>query len=278
MSPSAGAPDDPRGGSGSSGGQGSSGGEGSAAGPVALRRRDLLAVALRSLLLQALWNPERMQGQGFAMALRPVARRLARPGEEGPWLARHMGYFNTNPALAGCALGVTARFEADASGGPRPALDSLKSALGAGLAAVGDSLFWSTLRPLAALLGVLWYLEGSALGPLLFLLLYNGFHLYARWRGVFLSARLGLAVVQAWLSRRLTRLRALLQILGVFGAATLAHACLVFLSSAYGRAGWIGLAGGFLVGLWWTERRRASPSAVGLAIFTAALAWVTWKG
>ena len=89
---------------------------------------------------------------------------------------------------------------------------------------------------------------------------------------------MGLAVVQAWLSRRLTRLRALLQIVGVFAAATLVHSCLVFLTPAYGRAGWIALAGGFLLGLWWTERRRVSPSAVGLAIFTAALVWATWKG
>jgi PTS system mannose-specific IID component len=243
-----------------------------------LAGRDLVRVALRSFLLQALWNPERMQGQGFALALRPVARRLAPPAAEAHWLEGHMGYFNTNPPLAGCALGVVARFECEAAGGPPPALESVKSALGAGLAAVGDSLFWSTLRPLAAVLGIVWYLEGSPAGPLLFLVVYNIFHLYARVRGVVLGTRMGLAVVQTWLSRRLTRLRAVLQILGVFGAASLCHAGLVFLTPAYGRPGWVGLAAGFLVGVLWTERRRLSPSALGLAIFTAALTWATWKG
>ena len=247
---------------------------------VPLPASDLWRVALRSFLLQALWNPERMQGQGFAMALRPVARRLAAAArvDEGEWLRRHMGYFNTNPPLAGCALGVAARFESEAAGTARPALDTVKAALGAGLAAVGDSLFWTTLRPLAAMLGVLWFLEGSRLGPILFLLLYNSFHLYARFRGVFLGAGMGLAVVQAWLSRRLTRVRALLQLLGVFGAATLVTSCLAFLSPAHGRPGWLALAFGMLVGVLWTERRRVSPSAVGLAIFTASLVWATWKG
>ena len=247
---------------------------------VPLHPADLWRVALRSFLLQALWNPERMQGQGFAMALRPLARRLAAAARvgEGEWLGRHMGYFNTNPPLAGCALGVAARFESEAAGTSRPALDTVKSALGAGLAAVGDSLFWTTLRPLAALLAVVWYLEGSRLGPVLFLLLYNSFHLYARVRGVFLGAGMGLAVVQAWLSRRLTRVRALLQLLGVFGAATLVTSCLAFLSPVHGRPGWLGLAFGVLVGILWTERRRVSPSAVGLAIFTVSLVWATWKG
>lgn len=237
---------------------------------------DLARIAARSFLLQALWNPERMQGQGFAMSLRPVARRVAPPGGEAAWLARHMGYFNTNPPLAGCALGVVARFEAEGAGGPPPHLESVKAALGAGLAAVGDSLFWTTLRPLAAVLAIVWYLEGSPAGPLLFLLAYNAFHVYARIRGVFLGARMGLAVVQAWLQHRLTRLRAVLQILGVFGAASLCHTCLVFLTPAYGRPGWVALAAGFLAGVLWTERRRVSPSALGLAIFTAALAWATW--
>ena len=219
-----------------------------------------------------------MQGQGFAMALRPIARRLAGPAGEAEWLQRHMGYFNTNPPLAGCALGVAARFECEAEGTSRPALDSVKGALGAGLAAVGDSLFWTTLRPLSALLGVLWYLEGSRLGPLLFLLLYNSFHLYARFRGVFLGAGMGLAVVQAWLSRRLTRLRSLLQLLGVFGAATLVTSTLAFLTPAHGRAGWLGVGIGLALGILWSERRRVSPSALGLAIFTATLLWATWKG
>ena len=78
-----------------------------------LRAWDLWQVGLRSLLLQALWNPERMQSQGFAYSLRPIARRLLGRDAEAAWLARQMGYFNTNPPLAGCALGVVSRVEAE---------------------------------------------------------------------------------------------------------------------------------------------------------------------
>ena len=243
-----------------------------------LRSRDLWQVGVRSLLLQALWNPERMQGQGFAFSLRPVARRLLGREAEAGWLARQMGYFNTNPPLAGCALGVVSRVEAEAAAdetGADPGIEHLKAALGATLAARGDSFFWSTLRPLAALIGVLWMLEGSPYGPLVFLLLYNGFHLYARIRGVFQGARRGLGWLNVWVRSRLERVRAIMQAIGVVASAVLINA---ILDIGIGEEGpttgmWMGL--GVALGLVWGERRRLSPVALGIGIFTLALAWAT---
>jgi PTS system mannose-specific IID component len=120
----------------------------------------------RSFYIQALFAPERQQGPGFAFALLPAIRRLySGAGDRGKALARHMGFFGTHPVLSGYVLGVTARLEERrAQGAPidDAAIETAKRSLASPLAALGDPLFWVTLRPLAGLVGIL----GMALFPL----------------------------------------------------------------------------------------------------------------
>ena len=136
------------------------------AGLPALRGSDLAKVTSRSLYLQALFTAERQQGPGFAFALLPVIRRLYFGNQDrGRALARHLGYFGTHPVLAGYVLGVVARLEErHAQGGPdgESRIEQAKRSLASPLAALGDPLFWVTLRPLAGLVGIL----GMALLPL----------------------------------------------------------------------------------------------------------------
>ena len=125
----------------------------------ALRAFDLAKVASRAFYLQALFSAERQQGPGFAFALLPVIRRLYSGAEEqGRALARHLGFFGTHPVLVGYVLGVTARLEERRSQGfpiDDAQIEQSKRALASPLAALGDPLFWVTLRPLAGLLGIL---------------------------------------------------------------------------------------------------------------------------
>jgi PTS system mannose-specific IID component len=127
---------------------------------------DLAKATTRSLYLQALFSAERQQGPGFAFALVPVIRRLYSGAEEqGRVLARHLGFFGTHPILAGYVLGVVARLEERrALGAPidNTQIEHAKRALASPLAALGDPLFWVTLRPLAGLVGIL----GMTLLPL----------------------------------------------------------------------------------------------------------------
>jgi PTS system mannose-specific IID component len=120
----------------------------------------------RSFYLQTLFAPERQQGPGFAFALVPAMRRLhADALARGRALARHMGFFGTHPVLAGYVLGVVARLEERrARGEPIDdvRIEEVKRSLASPLAALGDPLFWVTLRPLAGLAGIL----GLALVPL----------------------------------------------------------------------------------------------------------------
>jgi mannose/fructose/N-acetylgalactosamine-specific phosphotransferase system component IID len=128
-------------------------------GPLRVRHSDLARATSRSLQIQALLTPERMQGPGFAFALVPVLRRLY-PARENlaAALKRHLAYFATHPVLSTYVLGAAARLEERRANGELIAdetIDGMKRALASPLAAVGDPAFWSTLRPVAGLLGVL---------------------------------------------------------------------------------------------------------------------------
>jgi len=100
-----------------------------------------------------------MQGPGFAFALVPTLRRLhPSPEALAEAVGRHLGYFATHPVLSGIAIGAAARLEErSAAGEPigAAAIESTKRALMGPLAALGDSFYWLTLRPLSGLVGVL---------------------------------------------------------------------------------------------------------------------------
>jgi len=61
--------------------------------------------------------------------------------------------------------------------------DHLKTALMAPYAAMGDSLFWGSLKPFAGIVGVLLALKGFLVSGLILLLLYNPLHLWVRLKG-----------------------------------------------------------------------------------------------
>lgn len=121
-------------------------------------------IAGRLLLLQARWDPARMQGAGFAYALDPWLAECWAKDAEGLTAARrrHLEYFNTHPIAAWLAAGVVCRQEAAAaalSGEAREAaiarIRGMKASLGASLAGLYDSFFWGALRPASALAGIL---------------------------------------------------------------------------------------------------------------------------
>lgn len=126
---------------------------------MSLSLRTRWRVALRSLLLQAAWNFERMQNLGWAFCFEPALRELYKdPQQRAAALRRHLELFNTHPYMAGYVLGAAMKAEDEAAnaGGSTDAVGAIKTGLAPALAAVGDSFFWATLRPAAAITGVTW--------------------------------------------------------------------------------------------------------------------------
>src|SRR5437867_2427318 len=181
---------------------------------------DLRRVSARTWLLQATWNYERQQGLGWAWCLAPVLERLYPDGEARQRrLAEHTAFFNTQPTLASLALGAVAHLEEQQAAAEPPVYDGVarvKMVLGSSLAALGDRLFWFTLRPFAACLGVLLALGGSWTGALALWVCYNAVHLTLRQRGVAWGYRVGPTVLGRGLRERLERL---VSLLSEFGAA-----------------------------------------------------------
>lgn len=151
--------------------------------PGEISRLDLVRVFLRSFLIQASWSFDRMQSLGFAFAIEPALRKLYPDREEyRSRLNVHMEYFNTQPYLASFILGAAVRIEEERASGRNTGADvsALKNALMAPLGAMGDSFFWGALKPLAALISVALLFAGVWWGPLVFVAVYNFWHLRLR--------------------------------------------------------------------------------------------------
>jgi PTS system mannose-specific IID component len=168
----------------------------------------LLAVRmfLRSLLVQASWNFQRMQSLGFFFTIFPALARLHRRGS--PELAqaslRHLQLFNTHPYFAGLVAGTVAHEEGPGGGGPELAA-AIKRSLMCALGGVGDEFFWAHLRPLAALLALPFALGGRAWAPLVLLAVYNLPHLGTRAWGIAAGLRRGRGVAAVLEARPFTR-------------------------------------------------------------------------
>lgn len=126
---------------------------------MSLSRRVRWQASLRSLVLQAGWNFERLQNLGWAFCMEPALKELyPDPAQRAAAMRRHLELFNTHPYMAGYVLGAVLKAEAEvAAGRSQPEhVTALKLGLAPALAAVGDSFFWATLRPAAAMAAVAW--------------------------------------------------------------------------------------------------------------------------
>src|SRR5262245_12725870 len=241
--------------------------------------RDLARVTARTPLLQATWNYERQQGLGWAWCFAPVLERLYPDAEERrARLAAHAGYFNTQPTLASLALGAVANLEerrATTSVPDDEGIARIKSMLGSALAALGDRLFWFTLRPFAACLGVLLAVGGSWLGALALWVFYNAVHLTLRARGVAFGYAHGAEVLSGGLRGRLERAVRGFSTLGAALVGVVVAQLLVPGGQPQSLPFQATLCGGLVLGLLTAQRARPSPThwSLGAAVLCLAAAW-----
>ncbi|MGH7571286.1 MAG: PTS system mannose/fructose/sorbose family transporter subunit IID [Gemmatimonadota bacterium] len=146
-------------------------------------------VALRSTLLQAVWNYETLQAVGFAWALLPGLERLypdSRIRRER--VLAHLELFNSNPYLAPIAMGVVLRLEREVARGVAGAEGRVRRLVGAlrgTLGALGDDLFWAGWRPALGAAAASAVLVSGSWWPVLgYWLAYNGLTQAIRIQGV----------------------------------------------------------------------------------------------
>ncbi|MDE9534963.1 PTS system mannose/fructose/sorbose family transporter subunit IID [Xenorhabdus bovienii] len=144
-----------------------------------LTTRDINVMALRSLLLQASFNYERMQAGGWLYTLIPALRKLHKnPGDLANSMKMHMEFINVHPFdmtfLSGLVLAMERSKEKIST------IRAVKIALMGPLGGIGDALFWLTLLPICAGIGASLALQNNIFGPIVFLLMFNTVHFTLR--------------------------------------------------------------------------------------------------
>lgn len=140
-----------------------------------ITKKDLNQTIWRSLLLQASFNYERMQGGGWTYTLAPSLRKIHKNDKDlSAALLDHMQFFNTHPFLVNIIIGVILAMEENKES--RDTIRGIKVAMMGPLGGIGDALIWLTLLPITAGIGAALALNGNVLGPILFLIVFNIVH------------------------------------------------------------------------------------------------------
>ncbi|MCK4892824.1 MAG: PTS system mannose/fructose/sorbose family transporter subunit IID [Calditrichia bacterium] len=161
--------------------------------PRIINNWDLFKVFLASFFMQAVWNFRSLISIGFSICFFPVLDKLCEtPEMKREFFQRHLKFFNAHPYFASFALGVSIRLEemrVAGDAGVTETIDRLKDLLVSPLGAVGDRLFWATIKPAALIFGMV----GIFLAPQVWLkvvvllvtfLMYNIPHFYYRFEGI----------------------------------------------------------------------------------------------
>lgn len=167
-------------------------------------RFTIFKVFLNSFFIQSAWSFEKMQGLGFASAIAPAIKDIYKDRDQASAaLKRHMVFYNAHPYMASPILGAVIRMEEEVEDGKLDAKEvvSFKESLIGPYGAIGDTFFWGSVRPIASVLGVLSALilsgvSGGIWGPIVFLVVYNLFHIWMRWFGLHKGYKLGEDVVE----------------------------------------------------------------------------------
>ncbi len=168
-----------------------------------------LSLVVRSYCLEAVWNFQRHQHVGVLFALLPVLRRGS-PGRDvlSASMKRHCRYFNTHPYLAPALLGMMAKQEEVIQGSRKDATATIKDLhrvrgmIMGPLAALGDSAFWSALKPVTLILAVGWVLVAPGVGAwhigglAAIVFLYNAGQWWVRWKGMTWGYEAGAACLE----------------------------------------------------------------------------------
>jgi len=162
-----------------------------------------IEIFIRSFFVQSGWNYKSLLSIGFCFAIVPVAKKLYKNDVKkyNQFVKRHLGFFNAHPYFTAYALGAVTRLEEEIAlnNGSEVQMEKFKNALIGPLGALGDQLFWATVKPAIFTLGVLGFLLVDNFSTRLTLLLllsilYNVPHLYIRIFGMLQGYKEGFSV------------------------------------------------------------------------------------
>ena len=166
-----------------------------------LEHKAVMSNFWRSCCLQGCFNYERQQGLGFGYAMIPSLKRIYENDEEGfkDALKRHLTFYNITPQCTTFVQGIVIAMEEEAAANKdfdKSSINAVKTALMGPLSGIGESIFWGTLRTIGLGIGISFCMQGSILGPILFLLIHNIPHWFVRYKGLEIGYSQGLSFME----------------------------------------------------------------------------------
>ena len=158
--------------------------------------KDIRTMAWRSLLLQASFNYERMQANGWLYTIMPGLRKIHKNENDlRKSMAMHLEFFNTHPFLITFISGLILAMEES-----KERIDTIRaikvSTMGPG-GGIGDAVFWLTLLSICGGVGASFSLNGSWLGPIFFLVMFNVVHFLMRFGLASYGYKMGISAIKS---------------------------------------------------------------------------------
>lgn len=158
-------------------------------------KKMLKKVFWRTMTLSSTYNYERMQALGYVYTMIPVIKRYYKDEDKRiEAYKRHYELFNTTPTMGSFITGLSTSMEKEASIDEKfdkTSINAVKLSLMGPFAGIGDSIFQGSLRIIALGIGIALAAQGSILGAVIHLLLYNVVAHLLRYYGVFAGYNMG---------------------------------------------------------------------------------------
>lgn len=138
---------------------------------------------------------------GFMYSVAPALNRYYKDDPEGRREAymRHTTWYNITQNVGTFVMGLVASMEkknAEEKDFDAESIVALKTSLMGPLSGIGDSIFWGVIRVIAAGVGISLAAQGSVLGPILFLLIYNIPAILTRYYLTYMGFSLGSSFIE----------------------------------------------------------------------------------
>lgn len=149
----------------------------------------------KSLWLQASFNFARMQANGWLAGIMPALEKIhTNKNDLSKSMKQHLEFFNSHPFLINFIQGVIVAMEENKE--DISTIRGIKVAMMGPLGGIGDALFWLTLLPIASSIGVQFASKGLIIGPIIFLLLFNGLQFALRFFLMHYGYKTGVSAIQ----------------------------------------------------------------------------------
>lgn len=160
-------------------------------------RKMLNSIFLRSFTVFASRaGATKAHAPGFMYSILPAVNHYYKDDAKGQTeaLKRETTWYNITQNVGTFVMGLVASMEKKNAQDPNfdsNSIVALKTSLMGPLSGIGDSIFWGVLRVIAAGIGISLASQGSILGPILFLIIYNVPSILTRYYLTYIGFTLG---------------------------------------------------------------------------------------